>query len=440
MKIALIGNEKRFKVIQNIIDEYFPELHTIYICINIDNDLKSYEKSIRDAEGQVDAFLFTGQIIYNIVSDKIAFNLPVFYIPRDNNPFLIALIQSLLIEKKQEYIFTVDYYSQSTIDEILSEILSVGSQLPIKIINCPFNVNRTEDVQNVINFHMHHYHNSNISCCITGLSSVEHFLKSQGIKALRLNPSNYIIRHTINNFLLSLQLKDDNKNLSACVYVEIDRISKFSQLNLNEYDFMLQKMLVSKEVYLFSDRVRGAVVENGNNGYYIFSSKELVELATDQYKHISLIDNLYKNIEFTLSVGIGYGQTVRDAKINSLECIQKAISNGGNKAYFKIKNKILGPYISSELDDNNYMIDKRIYKITDISGLSNSTILKLTQIIAQQGTNQFTSSELAALMNLTPRTVNRIITKLMDSGFARIAGRKIINTTGRPSRIIELML
>lgn len=439
MKLGLIGSEKRSEVIKEIIDEYYPNIHPIKINIDISNNISNWERNIVDAEKNVEAFLFTGKTIYDMISNKISFHLPLFYIPRDNNPLLMALIQAILIEKNTKYKFTVDYYFQSTVDEIIKNILFVNPELSIEIITCPYNVNTKEDLEKVKNFHMYHYFRNNITCCITGMSSVEHYLKNNGVKVLSLKPSKYIIRHTINNFMLSLEMKVRSKNLLACIYLEIDVINRFSSLNTNEYDFMLQKTIISKEVYLFSDRISGTVIENGNMGYYIFSTKDSIELITDNYKYITLIDNIYKNTDCTVSVGIGYGETVKDAKMNSIDCFKKAIHAGGDKAYFKYNDKIIGYYISPIYNDNDFIIDKKIYKITNISGLSSTTITKIFKIVEQHGTNQFTTNELADLMNLTPRTVNRILTKLMDSGLAKIVGKKTVSNVGRPTRIIELM-
>ena len=73
-----------------------------------------------------------------------------------------------------------------------------------------------------------------------------------------------------------------------------------------------------------------------------------------------------------------------------------------------------------------------------VSGLSTNIIYQIASLTEEMGKNTFTAKELAALLGLNQRRMNRIIERLENNGLCTIVGSRIVGSTGRPSRIIEI--
>ena len=83
-------------------------------------------------------------------------------------------------------------------------------------------------------------------------------------------------------------------------------------------------------------------------------------------------------------------------------------------------------------------IQDQFLPLAQLSGVSVRILMLLYRACRDMDRSRFTSAELADLTGVTPRTMNRILQKLMDRNLAREVGLHFTARTGRPSRLIEL--
>ena len=89
-------------------------------------------------------------------------------------------------------------------------------------------------------------------------------------------------------------------------------------------------------------------------------------------------------------------------------------------------------------EKKEHPIDEQFLYLSKKSGVSMRIIADLYHACRDTGRQRFTASELADLTSVTPRTINRILAKLIDHHLAQDVGRRFTDKTGRPSRIIEI--
>ena len=70
--------------------------------------------------------------------------------------------------------------------------------------------------------------------------------------------------------------------------------------------------------------------------------------------------------------------------------------------------------------------------------ISTDTLTKIQRVIRKHG-DTMTSEELSAYLNITSRSVNRIIARLEEEGCVTIVGRRSTGK-GRPARVMKLAL
>ena len=70
-------------------------------------------------------------------------------------------------------------------------------------------------------------------------------------------------------------------------------------------------------------RSKATVVEVSYNTYLLFSTKNILETQTNYFKDIKLLHNISENSLNIISMGIGYGDTVQDAKYNATLGMEK---------------------------------------------------------------------------------------------------------------------
>lgn len=205
---------------------------------------------------------------------------------------------------------------------------------------------------------------------------------------------------------------------------------------------MLEKLQACKEIYLFASKLKAACIEQPPNDYLLFTTKELIETISNQYQIFPLLKDLSISTTFSISIGIGYGDTAEETKENAQRAMKNALASGRNSAYIIGKNLSSRVPMSKnrQLEENheNLPTNEQFLYLSRKADLSYRIITNLYHICLNTGRYRFTSSELADLANVSPRTMNRIVNKLMLHHLAQEVGMQCTTKSGRPSRIIEL--
>jgi hypothetical protein len=224
------------------------------------------------------------------------------------------------------------------------------------------------------------------------------------------------------------------------VSIKIDSDSEYSMLNENEYQQMHEKMKVSEQIYRFAQRIQAAVVEEGKENYLLFTTKKVVEFATNNMRYLSLLTDMMENTVKTVSVGIGYGVTAREAKSHAALGMNKAIKQGGNMSFVVYDAANIDELQArpAGTEDEPILFDAAFKRIADETNISINTIYQLHSIRERLNKDYFTTKELADEFGNSHRSMNRIIEKLELAGYVEVAGKKVVYKAGRPSRIIKL--
>ncbi|HZW49899.1 MAG TPA: hypothetical protein VFF80_07215 [Bacillota bacterium] len=86
----------------------------------------------------------------------------------------------------------------------------------------------------------------------------------------------------------------------------------------------------------------------------------------------TLLDNVKENANSTVSIGIGYGNTALEAKVNALSGTEKAEKSGGDNAFLLCSNdKIIGPVYGirgkkisdKKIDDKFLKLSKKVGQV-----------------------------------------------------------------------------
>lgn len=85
-----------------------------------------------------------------------------------------------------------------------------------------------------------------------------------------------------------------------------------------------------------------------------------------------------------------------------------------------------------EIDYKN-ISDEKTDEISKVTGVSTAYINKIKSIIKKKEKNSFTSTELAEFLNISERSTNRIIKKIIENGYASVEFENSPGA-GRPRR------
>lgn len=438
LALGVIGHHEEIENITHLLSNLDNNISTTKIVFNDFNNTDLIVKNVKDQEKNLDALLFTDKISFEIINSSMISSIPWVFIKKNENLLLTTLLNLSLIKKRDITALSIDTYDQKTIDKIYDRI---GLNQYNNIAVADYDIFKQNFIEYLIDFHMEQFKFNPKTTCITTLRIVANKLIENDIPCIHLNATNEIIKDAINHLALKIQLKENEKSQTVVIAIKIDPINEYSLINENEYQILLEKTKVTQKIYLFAQKIQASVVEVGIDQYFLFCTKSILETETNNFKNLDILTDVSNDTSSTISMGIGYGITVREAKYNAQEGMKSSQNSKGNRAYIVYNNKKIGPIASeyqSLKNQSEKMLDEKYNTIANAVNISVNTIFKLHCIIDETHKSSFTSKELSGHLDITPRSVNRILNKLEEKGYAEIIGKKMISNLGRPSRIIKL--
>lgn len=437
-KIGVIGHIGNIQLIEETATTYFKEVEVIHFESSTLDQLDTTIGYLKSQLQHLDGLYYTGLIPYELVNHAIHTDLPSVYIEHDQSKLQRTLLEASLIKNYDISRVSIDSYSQATVDTTYQEIgLSPKDQ---ELHIAPLNVLNHQLLEDLYGYHRDRHLQDHTSFAITGISNVYEQLVAHEIPALLIKPTSDAIKHTLHNLLLQITSVNNSESQIVVISIEIDIPNEYNLLLENEYQLLLEKNHVSEEVYQFTQRIQGAVVETGTHNYQIFSTRKHVESETNHLQSLPVLRRIKNNTSHTVSIGIGFGTTARQAKYNASTGLNKALKKGGNQAYIVSDSGRYGPILADAEDENpaDLITDSIFQIISNKTGISINSVYRIHCIKEQSKKDLFTSKELAFEFGTSPRSMNRIIGKLEAGGYITVEGCKIINGAGRPSRILKL--
>lgn len=431
MKLVIVGHPMSIDIIENVLNEHIKNMSIESIQLVDETQLDSVAEKILKKEPSVDGIIFTGKIPYKLILSRIPSSKPWVYIDQNYSQLQKTLLKTILHTDYDIKNISVDSYKEETVIKAYSEIGldNITYQIASQNIYDKNYLNKTTE------FHKEN-HQSKKSLCITGISTIYNQLKKENIPVMLLKPTADTILQTY-YLLLEKGRSIINEASQIVVFsIEPDVKSEYDLVLQNEYQYLLQRNKIHEVITLFAQKLQAAVVDTGDK-YMLFSTRNVVSIETDNFKTIKLLTDIHEDTSTTVSIGIGIGPTAREAKYQAIRSMKHASKMGGNQC-FMCSNDKMHPltHIKGQTKDTS----THLTPIADQTGLGIKTLYKLYCLVSESQMNRFTSSDLADYLNITSRSMNRILQKLENNGYVEMIGKATDGSAGRPKRVLKLNL
>ncbi len=467
MKIAIIGAPDSVKKVYSILSSAYSEINFVTRSTEKIDDMINF---IQDIEENVDGFYLTGIGIYSASNEKTNIKKPVVYTKRgitgivksfwdfqkdncgtsilknmkigidvvDEKDFLETL-EEFNIKIKSYYLQKYDYQKTEAeyLEEYLKKIKSIDvvdekdfletlEEFNIKIKSYylqKYDYQKTE--AEYLEEYLKKIKSGEINCVFTAFGYIYSALKEKNIPVYRVQATNVEIREEFTNLLNRIEMSKAENSKIGIEVIKLLKSDEFSNTALS------QKVQFEKELLAYAKEVDGNIQVSGNDEYLIFSNKGLLNNPENISTILSIIKDKIKNL--SIAVGIGEGNTFFLSEKNARFALKLSINEGNNNIFFSDGNNVKGPLMTEKEIDYKNISDKKTDEISKVTGVSTAYINKIKSIIKKKEKNSFTSSELSELLNITERSTNRIIKKIIESGYASVEFENSPGA-GRPRR------
>ncbi|MCH4888388.1 hypothetical protein EZV73_12425 [Acidaminobacter sp. JC074] len=435
MKIGIVGHEDNIERIQEVLKKKFNfiEGHPIKMhnMSQINTTISYIKEHFEDFEG----IIFTGKFPYEIINHNMHSKLPWVYLENDESQLQRILLEATLKKYLNVKNITIDSYDIATVNEIYRGFGFSPDDFTLYTSN--INTLSNHLIKNLYDFHKKQ-HILSQTTAITGISTVYKMLQEDHVPSMLLTPNRVSIVNKIHALLEKIKTQTMSINQIVVISVEHDLGNDYDLDLENDYGIMLMKTKITEEIYKFAQSIQAAVVEN-EKSYMLFTTRKILEYETKNLRELPILNKVKRRTNHTISMGIGFGMTAREAKSNAYLGKNKAIKMGGNQCFVVYdKNKMDRVTPLDQKEDR--MSDYNFKSISEATGISVNNIYQLKSIMDLYKKDTFTSQELSKEFGNSLRSMNRIIEKLELAGYIEVVGKRIIGKAGRPSRVLKLLI
>lgn len=436
MKIGLVSPEEIMEEVSSFARNEFPEEEIIPVPYRSLPELPSV---LSGQQNRADAFLFLGETARRIAAESVTPTVPWVTIPRSGSTFLRILCRAALSGRPLR--IATDCPREEFFRMAFREIGIPPERYALYL--CPVQPYSEEHLTAAADRMTALCRDGTADFCITIFYRMLKILSERNVPAYILRPSFEDIRAGIERLVLSLKLRKSRRTPLACAAFRLS-VPEEQYPADRGYELAAARLTVSRFIWQFARETQSACIERPPAGWLLFSTQPLLESATARYHHLPILTQVRSAGPFSLSAGFGLGITAEEAKIHAERALEQALSRGGDGAY------LMGPGISLPVppakgdrisrDISSAPLQEQFLPAAKRSGVSVRILTLLRRLCDDTERTRFTSAELADFISVTPRTMNRILRKLVDAGLAREAGLQFTARAGRPSRLIELSL
>ncbi len=435
MKVAVISPRTFWPKLKKI-EEEFSSIEFIFFTYDAYEEVPEI---VKNEQTKHDGLLFSGLISYYLAKEYLTGETLYEILPRFEGEVMAALLQASVKGYDIERV-SFDTYSRTLVKEAYWE---VGIDKPVEeIIGMRGAYDDYQSNQMIYQFHRRSIEEGKADICVTTHNEVFRMLQKDRIPCIKSERTFDTIRSTIRRLEMSYIEKHSTPKEIAVLCLNMHLNETDYGNSYMEYQHTLDKMRVMEQIYLFAHRVQGAVVEGNNGDVYLFTTKKMIEEITKHYTKFVLLEQLKHKVYYKISVGVGYGGTMFEAKANAITGMIRS-SNYEDGSIFLVysSTRIIGPMRPSEDSKaKDLLIEEKLLEVSEKSKVGMNYLHRMKMTMEKYKKNTFTSKEMAQYCNLSVRSMDRVIEKLMDSGYACISKMRTNEAGGRPSRIIIFYL
>lgn len=356
-----------------------------------------------------DAVFFSGSLPYIHAKEAIdKLPVPSYYLKQDEAVITTTLLSIYYSNSTPINHISIDLIEPKLIQNVLEDIGQL-KQYPYML-----KIDPTFNLEEVVQFHAKLQHTGKTSLAITSIHAVHQALQAERISVIRmLDPKNSILKGLEDTKSMALLAKSESAKI-AVGYIQLT-----DTVNTEE---ILKKIAVT---------IQASFVQTEDRLYTFFSTLGNVQIALEN----NAIQSWFDLFSSPIKIAFGYGKTVIEATQNAKDALPYAAEN---TAYLMTDHKeLLGPYPHNRQQIRLKTNDPKLVQLAKETTLSPANLSKIMQFSRSHSSVEFTAQDLEGYLQVSRRTTERILKKLVDHGYARIVGEEMTYQQGRPRAIYE---
>lgn len=429
INVGLIGSklvvEKLFEL-----SKEFSNLNITRYAFDNENETVNI---LQENSTKMDIVVFTGPVPYTLGKELLTeINLPCFYVTYDESTVIAMLLYLTYHKHHRLKRLSIDIPAIQNVTDVFHE-----TNIPMDEVYV-IDYEKEFDCNSLFQFHYNLWNNNKIDYALTCRINVYDKLISHGVPCFRMIPPIKSIRNTLN--LVNLKSETLLLDLARFAVVNIGinmHDNKWLTYQHEELNIRLYQDLLGYAKSI------GASITHKSGYISMYADRKKLEKLTSNFTDFPFLCEIKNKVDMDLSVGIGLGWTNHDAEKNALIALQEPNRGKGDFIFLVTEDKeVVGP-IDAQNNYPSYILrttDKDLLERAEKTNLSIKSLSKIKKYWDTLDQNYISSEELSNGLNISRRSAQKILKKLVEKNFAYVVGEEQPHQKGRPILLYQLRL
>lgn len=415
-KIAVIGSKDFIDHLVKII----PQIENVEIEPYIYTEPSQATKLIQQLK-PCDIVFFSGALPYYF-SKEIHEQLPIpcIYLEQDESVIATSLLSIIYHQNIHVDRISIDLMRSSFVANVLRDIGIFRS--PQHVIDYEDMLPNEFDITQIIQYHHSRYELGLIDIALTSIHAVYDQLQKLGVPTEKMIDPTHSLVKGLERAKTLAEYTNSRSTAIAVVSVSL-LVPANSQINA---------------LHNLAHAIHSTLQEITQTNFLLYSTRGDIEsfMANDAFS------DFIANFMEPVSIGFGYGTTIMEAEQNAIIARSFAENHANSSTGFILteSKELLGPFPKGNKVYRLKNDHPALLQIAKEMKLSPANLSKIIQFSRSRQHLQFTAADLSEYLQITRRSTERIIKKLVDHGSAKIVGEEMTYQQGRPRAIYELTL
>lgn len=425
MKIAIIGYPDSVKKILKTLEPQYSYIGFLPYEIK---QLGESVENLKDLRGRVDGVFSTGIGVHSEIVSKLGLNVPMVYSNREAGSILKALWE---VRENYSDLDKMKIGFDIVKKEVLLETLDEFGIMLDKIDVQEYEEDKTE--LDFLDEHIKNLSKGEVNCILTAFGYIYDYFRSKKKPVYRLQSTKNEINNQMKELLKDIKIYENSKNRIA---IKIIKIIKKYKKEESKSDRIAFETRLNEIFFKYLKNIHGNYEEVSEDEYIFFTTQKILETKENEENFFKILNEIY-TLGVRVAVGIGYAENIQGATTNAKKALNISLVNDKGDIFLFSDNKIRGPLYKKTRFDYSTKISENLEKEAKKIGTTPKYLSKLRALYGTFGRLEFTSKELSEILEITERSVNRILKPIITNGYAEIIEYEVCANVGRPRRIIK---
>lgn len=417
------------------------ELHCELSYIEYDS-LEQLPQIFSEVKAGYDGFIISGALPAFVIRnmDTPPFAVTGYFGGYLENIYRILLEQLLKREHADAERIGLDYLDgQMPLKEILEkdmlpELINAFEQRIIRLSEMEF----AEFENQMVEKYLHLCRGGRLDFVVTSFYSVVKALRQEGVDCYYAYPGKKALLETIDLCLKNIHIEKIRHNIPAVISISPDasfRANKSGSMQEQEMMNLKSSILEYCREYHIDP-----VLKDDFGDVEMYLNSEQVGKMTGGYQFFNLPSWLKERVQFKGFVSIGAGADLSKARFRAVQAREYGMRVGTEVSIFIDEKEVVHSLPKQEAEQavRSGVPASYVEQIANEARLSSETIYRVISAMQTEKTREFTSIDLVRVQEFSLRIATRVLTSLMEAGYAERIGQKRIGNRGRPQNLYRL--